>query len=91
MKSGGKYETHAAAGRENQLSQDQEQGSSKAKQTPAEFQHNRNKIQYELNAEIIDKIGEAMEADEPEEPNRVLREGPYLEEKAYSNIGTSVC
>ena len=51
-----------------------DQGSSKAKQTPAEFQYKRNKIQYELNVEVIDKIEEAMEADEPEERNRVLRE-----------------
>ena len=55
-----------------------DQGSSKAKQTPAEFQYKRNKIQYELNLEVIDKIKEAMEADEPEERNRVLREGKGL-------------
>ena len=55
-----------------------DQRSSKAKQTLAEFQYKRNKIQYELNAEVIDKIEEAMEADEPEERNRVLREGKGL-------------
>ena len=57
-----------------------DQGSSKAKQTPAEFQYKRNKIQYKLNAEGIDKIEEAMEADEPEERNYVLREGKGLPE-----------
>ena len=51
-----------------------DQGSSKAKQTLAQFQYKRNKIQYELNAEVIDKIEGAKEADEPEERNRVLRE-----------------
>ena len=55
-----------------------DQGSSKAKQTPAEFQYKRNKIQYELNVEVIDKIKEAMEADKSEERNRVLREGKGL-------------
>ena len=55
-----------------------DQGSSKAKQTPAEFQYKRNKIQYKLNAKVIDKIKEAMEADEPEERNCVLREGKGL-------------
>ena len=54
------------------------QGSGKAKQTPAEFQYKRNKIQNELNAEVIDKIEEAMEADEPVERNCVLREGKGL-------------
>ena len=63
-----------------------DQGSSKAKQTLAEFQYKRNKIQYELNAEVIDKIEEAMKADKPEERNRVLREV-----WAYSNIETSGC
>ena len=46
--------------------------------TLAEFQYKRNKIQYEQNAEVIGEIEEAMEADEPEERNRVLREGKGL-------------
>ena len=55
-----------------------DQGSSKAKQTFVEFQYKRNKIQYELNAEVIDKIEETMKTDEPEERSHVLREGKGL-------------
>ena len=49
-----------------------------AKSPPPEFKYKRNKVQYELNTKVPEKLEEAADASNEKEHNEVLDEGKKL-------------
>ena len=50
----------------------------RAKSPPPEFKYKRNKVQYELNAKVLEKLEEAADASDEKERNETLDEGKKL-------------